>query len=254
MRRRWFCLAVRPGLDMTDFISKVATVECPVYPWGTSTQPAAMTLCTSRSRRIRCAALGNAVVPCCVRYAFLTLIRGAATTKPWRPKPQRRRWPANGWCVRDAATGDVCVQEWTAQLPLEFPLDMRLTFDPSVYRTDKPRSKLQTTSLVPHPVSSRRWTTPRHGNVGAANVLTQRNIRDLATQVRFERGTPEDRRKGHLAPLFLEWVMGYPLCWTTCPANETVHSNSKQGKHGRSDAGCDGLGLGLRPAIAGRDG
>lgn len=55
-------------------------------------------------------------------------------------------------------------------------------FDPTSFHSNKPRSKLQRMEAVPRPVAARRWTTPRHGNVTAANVLTLRTLRDLPTQ------------------------------------------------------------------------
>ena len=92
--------------------------------------------------------------------------------------------------------------------------DKGLTFDPAVFSSDKPRSKLQRMDVVPGPVMARRWTTPRHGNVTAANVLTPRTLRDLPTQVRFERNTADELRSGQISPEFVEWMMGYSIGWT----------------------------------------
>lgn len=50
--------------------------------------------------------------------------------------------------------------------------------------------------------------------VTASHVLTPRTLRDLPSQVRFERQTPEELRKGQLSPEFVEYMMGYPAGWT----------------------------------------
>lgn len=82
---------------------------------------------------------------------------------------------------------------------------LKLVFDP---RTFKAKSTGPVTSgLVEKPVLGRAWSTPRF-TVPLCNVLTRRSVRDLATQVRFERGTPDRLRGGILNPAFIEWLMG----------------------------------------------
>jgi len=60
---------------------------------------------------------------------------------------------------------------------------------------------------------------------GAANVLTQRTVRDLPCQVRFERSTPDELRGGSVNPEFVEWLMGYPRGWTRAAGDERVETN-----------------------------
>ena len=56
--------------------------------------------------------------------------------------------------------------------------------------------------------------TPRHGNVSDANILTERALRDLPSQVRFERTTRDELRGDQIAPEFVEYLMGFPIGWT----------------------------------------
>ena len=219
VRRRWFCLAIRPDQSATAIAEKalcwLQSHPAPLYAWDSMQPPTAMTLTGGRTRRVRCAALGNAVVPDCVRYAFCSLLAFPSHTTPWVEKRRcKRTWPLHGTC-KATVDGDLALHSWKPSFPQQQPMDMQLTFDPHTYQTGKPRNKLQTALLLELPVVARRWTTPRHGNVTAANVLTQRTLRDLPSQVRFERGTPDELRSGQISAEFVEYMMGYPIGWTS---------------------------------------
>lgn len=84
LRRRWFCLATLPDVDpQGELLGRRASA--PMYPWVGTPAPAVMTLSVGSSRRVRCAALGNAVVPDCVRHAFWSLLSfREADSTPWR--------------------------------------------------------------------------------------------------------------------------------------------------------------------------
>lgn len=94
---------------------------------------------------------------------------------------------------------------------------LRLIMDPAVYAPPngsgtnalRTAERITTATVMPH------WATPRHGMLGACHILSSRSIRDLPTQVRFEKGTPDDVRTGQLRSEFVEWMMGYPQGWTT---------------------------------------
>ena len=94
---------------------------------------------------------------------------------------------------------------------------LRLIMDPAVYAAPngsgtnalRTAERVTTATVMPH------WATPRHGMLGACHILSSRSIRDLPTQVRFEKGTPDDVRTGNLRSEFVEWMMGYPEGWTT---------------------------------------
>jgi hypothetical protein len=69
--------------------------------------------------------------------------------------------------------------------------------------------------ILTEPVKLARWSTPRYGNTAAVNVLTERTVLDLASQIRYEKRTPKRLRdKGHANAEFLEWMMGYPKGFT----------------------------------------
>lgn len=69
-RRRWFCLAVRPShaARLAERIQSAPDIV--PFDWVGASQEERMILEDSPLRRKRCAALGNAVVPDCVRRAF----------------------------------------------------------------------------------------------------------------------------------------------------------------------------------------
>ena len=72
-RRRWFCLGIRSDSNARMCLKRILSERGSgpaLYPWRTCASPPVMTLHTCWKRRLRCAALGNAVVPDCVRYAF----------------------------------------------------------------------------------------------------------------------------------------------------------------------------------------
>ena len=210
MRRRWFCLGIRNDASSRDLLEKTISTNGKgpnPYPWGEMAPPVIMTLSQSRFRRTRCAALGNAVVPDCVRHAFYQL--GSLPSNGDQGTICKRKLPLHGRCTHDGV-----VSTWKPVLHRSRNASLCLTFDPSVYTTDKPRNKRQSTLPIQVPVHACRWMTPRHGNVSAANILTQRTLRDLPSQVRFERTTPDELRGGQIAPEFVEYLMGFPVGWT----------------------------------------
>lgn len=90
-----------------------------------------------------------------------------------------------------------------------------LVFDPSLYkRKGGIKDKQYTLPAVTAPVQSNVWATPRHGCTSASKRLSWRTLRDLHTQVRFERCTPM-RHTGVLNAAWVEWLMGYGEGWTT---------------------------------------
>ena len=92
-----------------------------------------------------------------------------------------------------------------------------LTFDPSVYTPlakVKRNTERQTTERITQPKISALWATPRASALTACHVLTQRSIKDLATQVRFEVGTPHTERAWYLSHEWVAWLMGYPTSYT----------------------------------------
>ena len=225
-RPRWYCLAVRPGYSHRW---PRATTYAP-FPWTAAKMPARGAPASTPATRNSMALLGNSVVPDAVRYAFLYLLAAcqavpstlstasglALTPAAVMSPPKSRRkiqtdWPRCG-VLR---VGD---RKPTVHAPLPAmrkPPVLALTFDPSVFESSKPPSVMLSAPLVRRPVGAVKWSTPRHGCTGASNYLTERSLRDLPTQVRFEASTTQSHRGGGVNPAFVEWLMGYPAGWTS---------------------------------------
>lgn len=123
-------------------------------------------------------ALGNAVVPAASYYAFLTI-------------------------------ADLPVEG----LPDQPPQRPQLVFDPAAYTppaTVQVDPRRQTAEVLTEPKFASRWSTPRAGAATACHRLTTRAVRDLASQVRFERGTPDEARGWYINPDWVAHLMGFP--------------------------------------------
>lgn len=169
-RNRWFGLAVKKEV-------KVPLLYKPIARWG-GTEPPRMTLHQEPSRTARCGMMGNAVVPDCVRWAFLHLVNNLTDDPPNKAR------------------------------------DSKLCFDPLLFKTSTPPSPTITTGRLLKPVHSKFWSTPRYTQTSGSQYITNRTWRDLPTQLRFEKSTPHHLRKGHMNPDFLEYLMGFPVGWT----------------------------------------
>jgi hypothetical protein len=82
---------------------------------------------------------------------------------------------------------------------------LSLVFDPRTFVREA--TGPVTSRLLTKAQRARAWSTPRKTQP-MCNVLTERSVRDLPTQVRFERGTPAHLRDGVVNPAFVEWLMG----------------------------------------------
>jgi len=93
-----------------------------------------------------------------------------------------------------------------AQSPL-----VRLCFDPNAY-SDKSKASRASTKRVRKLVYRVFWSAPRsRGGWGAyVNGFTARGLGDLATQVRYEAGTPQHMRGWRVNPAWVAWLMGFP--------------------------------------------
>lgn len=188
---------------------------------GSSGSPASRTGRPDISHRARCGMMGNAVVPDCVRTAFNYLVR-----LPLRGKQVAGSadMPTCGYMTlkkeaeqEQADSATYTVFKW-GKMPwdgIRADRAKSLCFDPSAFVSPKEPSRQLTAKRLEKPKLARIWATPRHGMVGACNFLTERSVRDLPTQVRFERDTPDHLRGGIINPEFVEWLMGYPAGWTT---------------------------------------
>lgn len=224
-RARWFCLAVRDGA--ADSARLPAYSGFRRFSWRSEPKVRMMPPTDVAGMRRRMRMLGNSVVPDCVRAAFLSLWTGCTVPVPklLGPTPALRLTPpvphGNGGSNKFAAvtTKSPAVQR-IPQPPGLLPRpDVGIVVDPAVYKTDKPVSTAATSGFVDKPTRMAMWNTPRAGLAPSGGlVLTTRGMRDLPTQLRFDRGTPDDQRDGYANPEFVEWLMGFDRGWTAAPA------------------------------------
>ena len=240
-RARWFCLALKPGYQ---HVWPQGGPYAP-FPWTARTTPARAVPLATRATHATLALMGNSVVPDAVRYAFLFLLArcspmlacalptvlaappgvrlepAAAPGAPLGPTAKRltqklrtsislKGWPNAGV----VGSGGREFLRCPGPPKLREPPRLELVFDPRVYKPTKPLSQFHTSPELKAPFPAKRWATPRHGCTGASHVITERTLRDLPTQVRFEVSTPDALRGGGVNPVFSEWLMGYPPGWT----------------------------------------
>lgn len=209
------------------------------FQWQVTTMPERAVVQASPAARASLALMGNSVVPDAVRYAFLWLLvscrqkQGPAKRLHTLSMPRHARlqpavqvnqqhtkistssisikWPRCG--LLHAGTMHM-VSACHCPPPLRTPPKLQLVFDPSAFKPARPPSPLMQLPALTSPVLAKRWATPRHGCTHVVNYITARTLRDLPTQVRFERSTPDQLRAGGVNPAFSEWMMGYPIGWT----------------------------------------
>lgn len=128
-------------------------------------------------RRLDC--LGNAVVPACSLYAFLTLAGLPVVDK--QPKGK-----------------------------------FTYTMDPSLYKPPPERythPALNLDNVVRKPFVRTSMPTPAVMWY-SVNTLSKRSANNIGTFVLFERGTPDHMRKCPLNVGWVEWLMGFPEGYT----------------------------------------
>ena len=222
-RKRWFCLAIKKNINSVLVKSITHPYNCPMS-WRKK-EPPRMALDDKKAHLVRAGLLGNSVVPCCVRYAFLYLLAGFQNV-PLNPtklevipiaaeimtevqvQPGAARLQRG--CTKDGRIFDINVNT-TPQLQKDY----NIVLDPRAFKSTKPHSasSLGHSPRVRAPIRLRSWATPRHGMTGTSNFLSERTTRDLPTQLRFERNTPDKLRHGHINGPWVEWMMGYPKDW-----------------------------------------
>lgn len=173
--------------------------------------------------------VGNSVVPNAVRAAFTYLLRDVSTratvatvtayarqhrekTQPLqRGEGNNSNWPTHGHFI--ASTRQLFSDDAGPDVRRRSPY-LSLIIDPTKYSGHVSPTPFKSSPTVVGSRSVNIWPTPRWSNPRPSCRVTERTMRDLPTLIRFERDTPNDVRKGHFAPDFLEWMMGYPIGWT----------------------------------------
>lgn len=215
-RKRWFCIAIRK--QHIFFIKDEHKYKA--YKWSKKYEPDRMTF-NSNPNRLHL--LGNSVVPDAVRTAFFFLVfnfncpKNLDTPKyiPFlfiqnTDKLNKYRSHSNGFVdINGNFHMKRSFKNNTKKIETIY-----LTFDSKFFNSKKQKSKLLTSDIVCHPVTSNFWTTPRSKSIYPSNYLTKRTIRDLASQVRFEKETDDKKRGGQVSPEFIEFLMGFPIGWT----------------------------------------
>lgn len=209
-RRRWYCLSVR-----RDTILPEIHIDPDYQRFSWSQEPVRMTHAPTPKLCAHLGMLGDAVVPDAVRAAFLYLIsaphavldveklfeiRGkVCVSVPVAAKrPSMSRDRKYGMCVRGV------LYKYAISIPPP-PEVHALTLDPTAFESD-----IEKPDRMDHVATHRLWATPRGQNRGASRTLTRRTQRDLYTQLRFEKDTPDDLRGGHPNIEWALWLMGFP--------------------------------------------
>lgn len=192
-RRRVFLLASKSRPP--------APADTPPYaPHDWSAEPCPrMTTLGPRSRK-KFKALGNAAVPDQVAAAYA--------------------WLAGTWSSPEITSGSptwdgACIGGKTYVCPpfrgAVSPRTVELRLDPGAFgMPPKPRNTLPRLDAA---VTRDAWGTPRSSFVNANAVLTARAAKDLPTQLRFERDTPDEDRRLHPNPEWIAWLQGFPPGW-----------------------------------------
>ena len=226
VRKRFFCLVCKSNWRPT-----FSRLKYDQMSWNR--EPARMIVDGVSNRIRRVEMMGNSVVPDCVRAAFITLAEGfdkvpgrklikettsisVKNVNPdlLEPHSIQNKLPKWGMARLDAS-GKVSVFAVKDVPRMRVP-NLELCIDPSKFRRNRSRTANTRgfiSARVRKPEHLSSWSTPRLIS-GASNILTERTLRDLPTQVRFEAETPDDVRKGYINPTFVEWVMGYKRNWT----------------------------------------
>ena len=138
-------------------------------------------------------------------FCFCELVRDASDAKSTKLDLKDKNMCPNGQLI------DGVYSETDAVVGNPIPIDLTLV------PAKGPRPCLSK-KMVTKPVKRRRWATPRsYGGSFPALGLSERCSHDMATQLRFEKGTPERQRwLDHARPnaSWVEKMMGFPQGWT----------------------------------------
>ncbi|WIA10867.1 hypothetical protein OEZ85_011033 [Tetradesmus obliquus] len=182
-RERWFCLATKPGFDLQASGLRFRHA----VDWSREPPRTAANVTQSEST-LRSFALGNAVVPECVRRAFFYLASGGrqhdarAATLSFHPMPLIRP-PASVPALMRFGFVDATNTLYPMEpIPIPAKPDLRLAFDASLVPRPANISLEQRHPYLEQVVHLGLWATPRANTTRSAQVLTERLVRDLPTQ------------------------------------------------------------------------
>jgi DNA-cytosine methyltransferase len=168
-RHRWFCLVIKRGVSNDIHVPQVEK-----FDWSMG-EPEKQIKTNNDTNKFIIGAVGNAVVPDQIRYAFCYLL------------------------------GKKCVAIQ--------PKSLNIILSPVDVKKYKPKSKPE--NIVIKPIIKKYWGTPLYSyrnSSKACRVLTTRGQFHLVNQVRFSQYGIEGY---HLHGLWCAWLMGYPSDYFT---------------------------------------
>jgi site-specific DNA-cytosine methylase len=216
LRERFFCVAVKNEPAAKDLLRECCTISEKATLHKVEQEPRRMLIPISRRERdnffVRLSALGNAVVPDASKKAFETLGRllldGVTPPDEYRKTKFGKH---STWGLASCVSSDVCQR---LKRPRFDEAAVAIELLPDSYTHKNYQKNPQTRELCEKPVTRTLWSTPRHGNYRACNILTRRSLTDLASQLRYEKNTPDADRAGITNPVFVEYLMGFPADFT----------------------------------------
>lgn len=217
VRKRFFAVAVlrcaeaRHVLGNAVAVSKAHDLRSPDH------EPRRMLDVNTTANVRRWKAMGNSVVPACSKRAFEVL--GDIHLDPCRlslPVLPGTKLPLCGYFNGRMYENEVPTVKQTYA---------NVTFDSQLYKPPsghRPHPTHNADILFEGVRSVPFWSTPRTCS-NMSHLLTRRSMGDLGTQLRFERETPDDDRRGTASAEFAEWLMvNPPASWPLSPVLPTV--------------------------------
>jgi hypothetical protein len=189
---------------------------------------------TDRSKlteaRRRASLLGFSVVPDAVRIAFLLcwtglqgLVPGVLFEKKWKlafptavPRNKLDAAPSTAGAFLLGHKEIMDVKEPKGISSQNPASSSKIVLVPTAFTATK-HNPNQTADRLLRPTELKAWASPRGTMMQVSSVLTTRSQRDLPTQLRFERGTPDALRSGFPNPDWIDELMGFPGGWTIQP-------------------------------------
>ncbi len=219
-RSRWFALAVPAA-----FKHVWHHVNYQPFKWVGHEPQRMMKRPTDRSLKGlgdagRIALLGNAVVPDAARVAFLYLLHPSSTATSTDRAMfssdvlKGKGAPITGSAYPPNGVVDPRATRHAHKLPalVGNVHDFKIVMLPHVYTRAGPISP-RVKDLISHLVHRTHWGTLTKVPA-TSHYLTQRSVRKVQVQARFEASTPEHLRSGELSASFAEWLTGMPRGWT----------------------------------------
>lgn len=210
-RKRWFCLCVLRG-------RQVPKLNIPASKIPTLSKMPKLLAQRAPDYSERYFVLGNSIVPAVAKFAFERLVRGFRDS----PMVEFAEIPENilssvptlhGFSVK----GKI---RWVNVKSIPEP-PYNIVLDPKHYAPVYKPMNLKNRAapvLATHSLST--WPTPRATAWRHSNSLSVRNVRDLPTAALFASkvqgvSQPKAIQGMSVNPKFIEWLMGFPIGWTS---------------------------------------